>query len=121
MQLLKPQYFSNGIWKAMPHDNFLINEANKRKLLIRPIELHLKQGEVVRVGPYVFKLQQEKKHEGDAHKGSATKAGDSKKPERNLEQGRCDDLLRKPRWPWPDSCDCPVQPDGQLRQEVGAS
>lgn len=52
--------FSNGIWKPMPHDNFLINVANKNKQPLRPLEHHLQAGEVVKVGGYTFK--QEKAH-----------------------------------------------------------
>jgi hypothetical protein len=52
------QYFSNGIWKPLPHDNFLINVANKAKSLVRPIEAQLHKGEVVKVGHFTFREKQ---------------------------------------------------------------
>ncbi len=47
--------FSNGVWKPMPHDNFMLNVAHKNKQLIRPIEAQLREGKVVKVGGFTFK------------------------------------------------------------------
>lgn len=62
LNTVKPKtlVFSNGIWKHMPHDNFLINVAKRNEQPLRPLELHLEAGKTVRVGDFVFR--QEKFH-----------------------------------------------------------
>jgi hypothetical protein len=80
--------FSNGIFKPMPHDNFLINVARKANEPVRPIEQHLKNGELVRVGNFQFKMEQPKRGDNPTERGSRIPASG--------------DTLPNGRWPWPD-------------------
>jgi hypothetical protein len=81
-------YYSNGIFKPMPHDNFLINVARDNgRIPVRPLEQHLKEGKTIKVGPYQFKLEQPKR-------GNNSHTGESRIPASGGE-------LPGARWPWP--------------------
>lgn len=75
------QMFSNGIWKPMPHDNFLINVANRAQQPIRPIEAQLHKGAVVKVGQFTFREKKDGK--GNTSAGNRQETHRTPKPARN--------------------------------------